>query len=982
MSGRIICKKKIAMQSYEQTIEDFKNEGIKVISPHPGMQEKFTRSSINTVFAGGVLNPQPSTSSILTPKGFRRLSEVRQGDMIVGSHGELKYITHLEKQGEKDCIRVILEDGSSAESALDHKWWIYREGIGEMTAIGFELLEYWQKLTASGYAGGLYMFVLMNGSPVRKAVKDVQDIGGKEVICVGVSGDDQLYVTDDYIITKNCGKAQPLDAKVLTPHGFVTMGSLKEGDVICAPEGGTQTVLRVYEKGIRDVYRVFVGGVYAECCGEHLWTVIDRETGEQSTVTAEFLSTQPSRKYALPRIAEVEYSESDAHLDIAPYRAGRILGKGNYEDYNLPSSAKHWLRQRNMKEEFYIPEEYLHSGVEERAALLRGILDSASDGFDAKVSATCTVTFGRRMAYCLEELVCSLGGSITLSRYGRKMMCFITLDRMSRFHSFSSGDYGNNPYLDRVILSVRKAHVRKPMRCILVSGESHLYITDHFIPTHNTFAAILMVAEPSLDPNFRAAFTRRNLGNLKQGGGIVDDFRAAYGNLVSITTSDSPRVTFPTGAYVDCLHIADESPDKLTERAKGWQYDLFYMDELTSYEFSTFSIVGTRARGKGKFTGHVFGTTNPKKSHWTRKVLDWYIGLDGFIMPERDGVVRWYFQPGETEDDLIFGDSPEEVYEICRTKIDRQLQRLGGNRWTYKDLIRTFVFYSGKMSENTSSIENNPGYISAVSAVGGKRAEQFIEGNFNVDEEESEDNPIRGRDAMRPFTVDEQRNGQHWITIDLADIGNNNLIALEWDGFHVEDILIVSGSHYPKENAERIKMFANQHGVGESHIIYDATSAAYMHDYLPDAIAYYSMASARGISALSVARLKDECYLRLISMVNRGGMSISPRVASRKYTCAGVNRDMTVQMEWLDECAVLRMDENNYGKKKLATKKSMNAALGLGRSMDLLDPTAMRMYPVLECPYGDELHFNVEERTESFLQGSGSVDVFAEYTWQ
>ena len=37
------------------------------------------------------------------------------------------------------------------------------------------------------------------------------------------------------------------------------------------------------------------------------------------------------------------------------------------------------------------------------------------------------------------------------------------------------------------------------------------------------------------------------------------------------------------------------------------------------------------------------------------------------------------------------------------------------------------------------------------------------------------------------------------------------------------------------------------------------------------------------------------------------------------------------------------------------TKKEMNQALGKGRSMDLLDPCAMRMFPVLELPYGEEL---------------------------
>ena len=36
-------------------------------------------------------------------------------------------------------------------------------------------------------------------------------------------------------------------------------------------------------------------------------------------------------------------------------------------------------------------------------------------------------------------------------------------------------------------------------------------------------------------------------------------------------------------------------------------------------------------------------------------------------------------------------------------------------------------------------------------------------------------------------------------------------------------------------------------------------------------------------------------------------------------------------------------------------KKEMNRKLGKGRSMDLLDPIAMRFYPCLQYQYGEEL---------------------------
>lgn len=52
-----------------------------------------------------------------------------------------------------------------------------------------------------------------------------------------------------------------------------------------------------------------------------------------------------------------------------------------------------------------------------------------------------------------------------------------------------------------------------------------------------SFGAILSVAEPSLDPNFRAIFIRKSLNDLKTAGYVVDTFKDAYGNIISVKVS-------------------------------------------------------------------------------------------------------------------------------------------------------------------------------------------------------------------------------------------------------------------------------------------------------------------------------------------------------------------------------------------------------------------------------------------------------------
>lgn len=955
--------------------------GITIKKAHPGFQERFIRSNVDVTFGGGVLNPQPVTSSVLTPGGFVKIADLKVGDEIVGLANSVQTVVHYENEGQKDCIRITLEDGSSAESALDHRWWILK-GDTEMTAISFELLESFQiaQEKRSGY--DVSIFRLLDGKPVPVRIRSVEDIGKKEVVCIGVSNDDELYVTDDYMITKNCGKAQPLNARILTPHGYTYMGRLKEGDEISSTRGGTQKVLRVYEKGLREIWRVDFEFGSAECCMEHLWTVFDIRDGEYHTLSLREIYDRGCTHFFVPCPAPVYFEVQGGSLPLEPYTLGRVLSLGDIASPEISENMRAKLKLAGIEGRLFIPDDYKFGTINERKDLLRGFLDGTVSGLDPEGTKEVSAMVKQDLIQDLADIVHSLGGTMhEVWRGSGYAKVYFLMPRIDKYYSPAAGKvFGMQE--KRVFRQIKKVSFsRKALtRCILVSDPTHLYITNDFIPTHNTYAAILMVAEPSLDPRFRACFTRRNLANLKAGGGILDDFKDAYGDdYIRVTSSENPKITFPSGAFVDCIHIADEEPGKLMERAKGWQYDCFYLDELTSYLFSTFRIVGTRCRGKASWSGKMRGTTNPKRSHWTRKVLDWYIGPDGFIMPERDGVVRYYYQAGDTEDDMVWGSTPEEVYEICKPQVDRQLKKLGGS-WTYKDIIRSFTFYAGKMSENTTMTANNPSYVASVAAVGGARAQQLIEGNFNVDEDENDDIPIPSGKAQAIFTNDECRNGDYWITVDLADVGTDNLVAFFWDGFHIEDAMVLS-STTPRTNYERIKMFATRHSVPDSHIIYDATHGTYMYDYMPQAVPFISAGSPIGLYALMSDRLKDECYLRLIDAINNNRISISESVARSRYVHANIKEELTIQSEILEECAVVRLRETPRGKKKLYTKKEMNALLGKNRSMDVLDPMAMRMYPCLGYQYGEELSASSMERKKEDKARETGFNIWDDTNW-
>ena len=502
-----------------------------------------------------------------------------------------------------------------------------------------------------------------------------------------------------------------------------------------------------------------------------------------------------------------------------------------------------------------------------------------------------------------------------------------------------------------------------------------------------TAGAVLATAEPSLDPNWRGLFLRNNLDDIKAGGGLIDTFREFYGKSIQVRSADMPRIVFPNGSYVDVTHAADQTIDALQRRFKGRQYDMIYFDELSNFSWDAFKTILTRNRGKSAYAGKCLATTNPERECWVREFIDWYIDSEGYIMEERDGVVRYFYMMGANVTDTVWGDSKEEVYMLCKADIDKKLDRVYGfmkGRDKWQSLIKSFCFYLGRMSENKEMLENNEGYLGSIAMSGGAEAEKMLMGNWNVSSKDEENIVVSFDEANSVFTNDAQKNGDKWITVDLADSGTNNFMQIVWDGLDIIDIDIAPYTT-PAENANRAKILANRHNIGYAHIIFDAIRGMYFKDYIPEAISYESYRAPLGINALQYMKLKDCCYGKLVWLIKNNLISCSDSVANKRYINAAAKTisDITVQNEFVEEARVIRWVDAPNGKKRLMGKKEMNRELGRGRSMDLLDACSMRMFPLLNYQDGTELESSRNEyvQYEEDKENGDRIDIYDETQW-
>ncbi len=160
-----------------------------------------------------------------------------------------------------------------------------------------------------------------------------------------------LLLADDV----GLGKAQPLDCMVMTTSGWKRMGDIKVGDEVVDPDGGTGFVTGVYDRDVREVYKVTTSdGRSTKCCDEHLWqvqTANDRKRKSSRVVPLSEIRKQLFRSSSGQRMARwflpickpyagIRLPETQPSLELVkPYMLGALLGDGTIRPDQLSFSC-------------------------------------------------------------------------------------------------------------------------------------------------------------------------------------------------------------------------------------------------------------------------------------------------------------------------------------------------------------------------------------------------------------------------------------------------------------------------------------------------------------------------------------------------------------------------------------------------------------------------------------------------------------------
>ena len=325
---------------------------------------------------------------------------------------------------------------------------------------------------------------------------------------------------------------------------------------------------------------------------------VGANSGKTSKVITEIIDTNElkfrvdkGQQIYLPEIQPLAYSEID--LPIDPYVLGVVLGDGCiqqngsvtlsfserkmeiidelcrrgctlskrkstsnglfvYGILNISKIIRSFGLQQKRSYEKFIPDIYLKSSIKQRIDLLRGLMDT-----DGTISINGEIEFtssSQQLAKDVQTLVRSLGGRVSINV--KENVIFTSPNQLTSKQGRPAYRVQNirlakiNPFL--LSRKAQRWHTRTDMFsrvvsveyvrddevwCIKVADERHLYVTDDYIPTHNTSNIVFL---KSTDDTMIETLVKMSGTTHK----VYRDTKSVTRNLESVINTNEANITY------------------------------------------------------------------------------------------------------------------------------------------------------------------------------------------------------------------------------------------------------------------------------------------------------------------------------------------------------------------------------------------------------------------------------------------------------
>ena len=446
-----------------------------------------------------------------------------------------------------------------------------------------------------------------------------------------------------------------------------------------------------------------------------------------------------------------------------------------------------------------------------------------------------------------------------------------------------------------------------------------------------TFVMGLTPAYDMHNPLFSGYGFRKEEGDLQRG--LIKSIKPIY-NDVALYKESSLMFEFKNKATLKFEHLQNEN--EIDRRFRGVEMPLILIDELPQISEKTFFTLLASNRNTIGARNKFIASCNPVgKKHWVYKLISWYIDEDtGEIYPERDGKIRYLFRASDSVDDVIWGNSKEEVYLKGKEIIDDYL----GEGESYEDLIISICFIEGDYSNNKIFKVKDPSYKGRLAAQGGKTSRKDIKGIWM--DEETSSTLLKSSDFENMFNNFPQTTGVRHAVADVA-LKEDFFVIGAFDGRHLYDIEYFH--HVTSDQAiDYVKKFLEKHDIREENFAYDANGIGlYLEGFFKKSYKFNNKQPASNPKLWN--NQKSECAERFTLKVKELKYSVDKSVLDRRINKTG----QTVEERLQKEREALQRKETDNGRFEIISKPQMK--LEIGHSPDFIE-----MMFMLEC-FGDKI---------------------------
>ena len=503
-------------------------------------------------------------------------------------------------------------------------------------------------------------------------------------------------------------------------------------------------------------------------------------------------------------------------------------------------------------------------------------------------------------------------------------------------------DNGEPIYTQEYIQSLRDADKKHPDKLKIIAqrgGQEDMLSIDADIKIcggsrggSKSFSSLMEVLKDIKNPDFHATILRNEKDDLQS---LVTDSYKLFSQFGTYNKSQNDMTwNFDNGGWLKFSYYAGAYQDFKT-RFQGRQYAYVCIDEGTQCPYKKFKYLLTNNRNAAHIRNRFWITCNPDPESWVRKFIDWWVTDEGYIDPERNGVIRYCFMDGDTPDSIYWGDTREEVYEQCKGIIDSlwkdSYEELGYTK--LEMFIKSATFIRADVSENIKLISTDVSYLANLAQQDEEQRMRDLEANWNW--KAAGDDMIKMEDLEEIFDNAEQTgDGKRRASADIAFTGGDNFVMWLWEGWHCKDLVVLRLD--PKTLVSVVEAKLREWGVEECNFTYDMQGIGqYFKGFFKDAVPFNNQAAPiaqnhqeeEGIKYL-YKDLKSQCAWLFYKMIKDRKISIESSLLERKYSGNGFSK-VPLRQILQKERKMLRRDENSEGKGfKLLPKKVAKKYVG------------------------------------------------------